>query len=875
MRWGSRVKAEPRKFARLQLLDCASGLSSQKEGSQLLEFRIVCKEAARHDTHHHPVESRTIPGQRRFQGRSRLVHPTLLVDFVWHQRLRYNAEEERERFSRYRKIVARQVVQDQKAAFRRWQLHYSDWKHFNLVHGRLQSKSLRTSMREFLHLWTFVVNKTSKLIKLHLKLSTKNKYRLLIEFYREWNAQKAPADICLQQNAILNKAFDEWIHSHIHNVVRANKLLGLMNRWDQRTVSLAFQACISFTGWSKRVREVIRQTRERRDRETARGVVSLWSDRSKNQRRLVSHGRQLAIRVHVRNSIKVFETWNKFARQSKALEVSVSRLQIRHEKRRLGLCHQVWLDVTSDTSRKALAISRKDARYVYNLNRSMFQYWWFMTEDVKANLKKNSKAYSHFEQNSYLKYFERWLLSYHWHMKIRHLQLRTRSSQIFRATDDHFAEWLNLTLRGRALRIHYSAVSVKIKKALCQDGFHTWFAEKCRLRKCRKGFTNLSKKMITNSKLFHFDEWVLDTSLISRHSRISAFRFEKYCEQLVSDVFEGWKSMMRCIVSQSKGIERLRARYSHRLLATWIAHWVSVIDRMASTRSKVFKCDKKRLSEGCKTILLCWTKQAEHARITSQRCSAMNRRLERKRLRLHFVFWSEYARQTVEQVNSIEKFTLRQSNGMLLWYIQEWLETIRKWKEWYSRVTLAQRNADLRRKQESFAAMWSLVVERRNIRKVEERRKRSCLVLAASSWGLTARNFELRRKGVERMLEGGSWEKREEERRGEERGKVERDGRVAGGGILLRQLVTCRQAGGARVPQERLWPCTDRADEDDVNESRAGRAAAAGACEEGEEAQKDARDALASLVPHPVEERVRVVEPLARQEDGSQGMPSS
>ncbi|EKX39369.1 hypothetical protein GUITHDRAFT_114566 [Guillardia theta CCMP2712] len=626
------------------------------------------------------------------------------------KRLRSNADEERERFSRYRKIVARQVVQDQKSAFRNWQLHYND----------LKSRAFQQ--------WSL----TAKV--LHFQILSYNRM------------------IQRRNNAMVSQVFDDWVQSHSHNVVRANKLMGLMSRWDQRTLFHAFQACGAFTGWSKKVRDVISMGTERRSNERGRLALSLWSSYSSNQRRLFTHARQLAARVTARKTIRLFAVWHKFARESKKLEVSLSRAQLRHEKRMLLACFQVWVEITSDTSVKALAISRKDAKYLYQLSQSMFQYWCFVTEEVKSNLKKNAKAYSYFEQNSYFKFFERWLQSYHWYIKIKHLKLRVQSSRIFHVTDDHFSEWLNITLRKRALAIHQSAVAKKNKKALFQDSFQTWFAEKCRLRKCRNGLINLSERMMTNSKKFHFDEWTLDTSMIARHSRLSAIRFEKYCEGIVSDVFDEWKAVMRCIVAQSKGVERISARYAHKVLRAFLVSWTLFVDDSSSDKSKVSKCDRKRLFRSCRNVLIGWMEQARCLRVNWQKCIAMSNRLERKRLRSNFVIWSEYTRQTIDQVQSIEKFILRQSNGMFNLYMQEWFDAVNTWKQLRSKVALYQRRADAGRKHKVLLLLWSLVVDSRNVRKVEERRKRGALSLAASSWGQTARSLEHCRKGVEKMI---------------------------------------------------------------------------------------------------------------------------
>ena len=140
-----------------------------------------------------------------------------------------------------------------------------------------------------------------------------------------------------------------------------------------------------------------------------------------------------------------------------------------------------------DTSFKALSISRRDAKSAMWIAYLHFDAWLHVTQQVKAELQKHSRALVHYEYKYKFRFLDSWLAHGHLQARLRNLNRRVLYSADLRMADDTFDAWLGAQLAARSIAANEKAVVGKVRFRLLRDGFIIWFNEKCRLRKLRSG----------------------------------------------------------------------------------------------------------------------------------------------------------------------------------------------------------------------------------------------------------------------------------------------------------------------------------------------------------------------------------------------------
>jgi hypothetical protein len=327
---------------------------------------------------------------------------------------------------------------------------------------------------------------------------------------------------------VTKTAWHGWVDVHAKTVIRANKLMNLMWRWDRSRALRSWRTWLDWIQHRAQVTRLFDKNVMLYLRRLASNSVYEWACVAFRNALLTRSGKRFAVLTVLRNAGAIFKAWHKATQQARALDRSHHKLSCR-----VGLVIEAdhfgaWRDVMDDTSYKALCISRKDSKSAMWAVQQHFSVWYDLTQDVKVELQKHSRALVHSEHKAKFNWFDTWMAHGRLQSRLRALHQRVMHTQEYRAVDDTFDVWLAAQLAARSSAANANSICNKVRFRLILDGFIIWFSEKCRLKKLRAGLSLLIEEHEDKNVKAHFDEWVYNSRFTGQDSHNSSLIFTKH-----------------------------------------------------------------------------------------------------------------------------------------------------------------------------------------------------------------------------------------------------------------------------------------------------------------------------------------------------------
>jgi hypothetical protein len=219
---------------------------------------------------------------------------------------------------------------------------------------------------------------------------TYNRMQLRASYYlwnehaiaRKRKTEKFSRMIFAFETQVTKTAWHGWIDVHAKTVIRANKLMNLMWKWDRsKTLHMWRDWC----AWIRHRAQVTRLFEKNVTfylRRLVSNVVYEWACCAFRCALLKRSGKRFAVLNILRNTGSMFKAWHKTTREALTLSRSTHKLSCR-----VGLVVEAdhfgaWRDVMDDTSYKALIISRQDAKMAIWLVHQHFTAWLELVQEV-------------------------------------------------------------------------------------------------------------------------------------------------------------------------------------------------------------------------------------------------------------------------------------------------------------------------------------------------------------------------------------------------------------------------------------------------------------------------------------------------------------
>ena len=211
--------------------------------------------------------------------------------------------------------------------------------------------------------------------------------------YHQWNehaiawkrkTEKFSRMIFAFEIQVTKTAWHGWVHVHAKTVIRANKLMNLMWKWDRSKTLRSWQDWLAWIRHRAQVTKLFEKNVTFYLRRLVSNIVYEWACSAFRSALLKRSGKRFAILTILRNAGSILKAWHKATQEALTLSRSMHKLSCR-----VGLVVEAdhfgaWRDVMDDTSYKALIISRQDAKLAIWHVHQHFEAWFELAQQVSA-----------------------------------------------------------------------------------------------------------------------------------------------------------------------------------------------------------------------------------------------------------------------------------------------------------------------------------------------------------------------------------------------------------------------------------------------------------------------------------------------------------
>lgn len=517
---------------------------------------------------------------------------------------------------------------------------------------------------------------------------------------------------------VTKTAWHGWVDVHAKTVVRANKLMNLMWRWDRAKTMRTWNTWLDWLSHRAQVTRLFDKNVSLYLRRLASNILYEWACEAFRSALLKRSGKRFAVLTILRNAGALLKAWHKTTKEARALDRAHHKLSCR-----VGLGIEAdhfcaWRDVMDDTSYKALCISRKDAKSAVWTVQQHFSVWYDLAQDVKVELQKHSRALVHSEHKAKFNVFDTWMAHARLQSRIRALHQRVMHTSEYRAMDDSFDVWLAAQLAARASAANANSISNKVRFRLMLDGFIIWFSEKCRLKKLRAGLSRLIEEQEDKNAKAHFEEWIYNSQFTARNLRIETCYVQRYDTEVVGGFFSGWKDRAKVQVSQAHGVERLVMRVDCRLLENVLDRWNVNVHNSVMYHKHCTRVLTRGVLFLARNVFSDWACQAETTKICVERCERMLQARDVVTMGNIVYYWHKEAFQNTRRYEGLERCVMRWQNKEKRSSIDLWWEHIKHGKEIKRNIIFACRSRDERNKRLCFDTLQEVHRIGRRLRQV-------------------------------------------------------------------------------------------------------------------------------------------------------------